>query len=58
MDAKIAAMDTPLGTVHATTLGTVAVVQQLGRQATEACALLSIETERGNGCAVLSEVDD
>ena len=58
VDAQVAAMDAAFRPVHTTTFGSVAIVQQFGGQTTESCTLLGFKTERGNRCAVLSEVDD
>ena len=51
-------MATSLGTVHAAILGSIAVVEQFGRQASERGALRCLERKRRNGRAVLSKVND
>ena len=58
MDAQVTAVDAALRTVHAAALGAIAVVQQFGGQTAETGTLLSLEAERGNGGAVLPEIDD
>ena len=51
-------MDTAFWTVHATANGTVAVVEQLSRQAGECSTLLGLEHKVGHRGTVLPEVDD
>ena len=51
-------MDATFWPIHTTTLGTFAIVQQFGGQATELRTLFGFKTKRGNRCAVLSKVDD
>ena len=51
-------MDATLGTVHATALGAVAVVEQFCDEARQLRSFLCTEHKRGHGGAVLSEVYD
>ena len=57
-NAQVVAVATAFRTVHATTLRTVAVIEQLGRQTGELRALGSLEHEGRHGGTVLTKVDD
>ena len=51
-------MGRALGAVHATTLGAVAVIQDLGRPADEHCPLFCLEDEGRHGGRILAEIHD
>ena len=58
LDAEVTTVDTALRTIHATDLGTVAIVKDLTRQTGEHGSCLGLEGEGGYAGAVLSEVYD
>ena len=57
-NAQVVAVATAFRTVHAATLRTVAIVEQLGRQTSELRSLGSLEDEGRHGGTVLAKVDD
>ena len=55
-NTQVLAMHTALGTIHATALQTIAIVQQFRGNAGELCSTLGIKHKGGHGRAILAEV--